>query len=134
MNSETKKRVLLATPMLDGHNKGIKLVAKGLMDAGLEVIYLGLLQTPDMIVKAAIDEDVEVIGLGTSMGIHKTVFSDLFKIMKVKGCDRIKVIAGGAIPKKDISVLKEMGVAEIFGPGTRIKDIADYVAGLYNEN
>ena len=69
--------------MLDGHNKGIKLVAEGLMAAGMEVIYLGLLQTPDMIVKAAIDEDVDVIGLGTSMGIHKTVFSDLFKVMNL---------------------------------------------------
>ena len=130
LNSRRKKRVLLALPMLDGHDRGIKLVAKGLKDAGLEVIYLGLQQTPEKIVEASIQEDVDIIGLGTSMGIHKTVFSDICSLLKTKGCKNIKVIMGGSIPKKDIPYLKEMGVDEIFGPGTPIKDIVDYVLGL----
>jgi len=130
LNSRKKKRVLLATPMLDGHNRGIKLVAKGLMEAGIEVIYLGLLQTPEGIVKTAIDEDVDIIGLGTSMGIHKTVFSEVMKILKMKESRDIKVIGGGAIPERDIPFLKELGVKEIFGPGTPIRNIVDYVVNL----
>jgi methylmalonyl-CoA mutase C-terminal domain/subunit len=116
--------------MLDGHDRGIKLVAKGLKDAGVEVIYLGLLQTPEEIVEAAIQEDVDVVGLGTSMGIHKTVFSDTIDRLRIKDCGKIKVIGGGSIPQRDVPALKEMGVDEIFGPGSLIGDIVDYVFGL----
>jgi methylmalonyl-CoA mutase C-terminal domain/subunit len=130
LTSRKRKRVLLAKPMLDGHDRGIKLVAKGLKDAGVEVIYLGLLQTPEEIVEAAIQEDVDVVGLGTSMGIHKTVFSDTIDQLRIKDCGKIKVIGGGSIPQRDVPALKEMGVDEIFGPGSLIGDIVDYVFGL----
>lgn len=130
MNSGRKKRVLLATPMLDGHDRGIKLIAWALRDAGVEVIYLGLFQTPRNIVEAAIQEDVDVIGLGTLMGIHKTVFSDLIDELREKGGDKIVVMGGGSIPKRDIPALKEMGVDAIFEPGTPIKSVVDYVLGL----
>ena len=121
----------MAKPMLDGHDRGIKLVAKALKDAGVEVIYLGLLQTPEEIVEAAIQEDVDLIGLGTSMGIHKTVFSDIMSVLRRKDCKKIKVIGGGSIPHKHIPTLKKIGVDEIFGPGTPIKDIVDWVIGLH---
>lgn len=130
MTSRKRKRVLLAKPMLDGHDRGIKLVAKGLKNAGVEVIYLGLLQTPEEIVEAAIQEDVDVIGLGTSMGIHKTVFSDTIDQLRTKDCGKIKVIGGGSIPQRDVHALKEMGVDEIFGPGSPIGDIVNYVLVL----
>ena len=120
----------MAKPMLDGHDRGIKLVAKALKDAGVEVIYLGLLQTPEEIVEAAIQEDVDLIGLGTSMGIHKTVFSDTIDQLRTKECWNIKVIGVGSIPQRDLPALKALGVDVIFGPGTPIKDIVDYVRVL----
>ena len=120
----------MAKPMLDGHDRGIKLIARGLKEAGVEVIYLGLLQTPEKIVEAAIQEDVDIIGVGTSMGIHKKVFSDIINELTTRDCRKIKVIGGGSIPQRDIPALKEMGVDEIFGPGIPIKDIVEYVLAL----
>jgi methylmalonyl-CoA mutase C-terminal domain/subunit len=117
-----KIRVLIAKPGLDGHERGVKVLAQGLRDAGMEVIYLGLRSTPEQIAQTAIQEDVDVVGLSCLSGAHMSLFPKTIKLIKEKS-DRILFIGGGIIPQKDIPVLKESGMAAIFGPGTAIEEI-----------
>ncbi len=122
-----KIRVLIAKPGLDGHDRGIKVVSRGLRDAGMEVIYLGLRLTPEQIAESAIQEGVDVVGLDCLSGAHMSLFPRTVNLLKEKGGEDILVVAGGIIPKKDIPALKEAGIAEIFGPGTPIDDIVNFV-------
>lgn len=116
--SERKIRVLIAKPGLDGHDRGAKVVARALRDAGMEVIYTGLRQTPEQIVAAAVQEDVDAIGLSILSGAHNVLFPEVMKLLKENDAEDIVVFAGGIIPEKDIAALKEMGIREIFLPGT----------------
>lgn len=116
--SEKKIRVLIAKPGLDGHDRGAKVVARALRDAGFEVIYTGLRQTPEQIVAAAIDEDVDAVGLSLLSGAHNYLFPVVVNLLKEKGADDILVFGGGVIPEEDIPGLKAAGVAEVFTPGT----------------
>ncbi len=127
MNAERKVRVLAAKPGLDGHDRGIKVVASALMDAGMEVIYTGLRQTPRQIVEAAIQEDVDVIAMSILSGAHDYLFPKVMALLKEKGIPDILVIGGGIIPDEDIPMLKSLGIAEIFGPGTQTRDIVDFI-------
>jgi len=122
-----KIRVLIAKPGLDGHDTGIKVVAQGLRDAGMEVIYLGLRLTPEQIAEAAIQEDVDVVGLDCLTGAHMALFPKTVKLIREKGGDDILVIGGGIIPKKDIPILREAGIAGIFGPGTPLEEIVKFI-------
>ena len=122
-----KIRVLVAKPGLDGHDRGAKIVARALRNAGMEVIYTGLHQTAEMIVETAIQEDVDVIGLSLLSGAHMTLFRDVTKLLKNNNIEDILVVGGGVIPKEDIPELKKAGVSEIFGPGTHTKEIIDYI-------
>ncbi|MFC2122631.1 cobalamin B12-binding domain-containing protein [Bacteroidota bacterium] len=124
-----KIRVLIAKPGLDGHDRGIKVVSRGLRDAGMEVIYLGLRLTPEQIAESAIQEDVDVVGLDCLSGAHMSLFPRTLKLLQEKGGDDMLVVAGGIIPEKDIPALKEAGIAEIFGPGTPIDDIVNFING-----
>jgi len=123
MNSETRLRILIAKAGLDGHDRGVKVVARGYRDAGFEVIYAGLHQTPEQIASAAIQEDVDLVGLSCLSGAHMYLFSELVKQLREKGGDNITIIGGGIIPKEDIPKLKEAGIKEIFPPGTPLKEI-----------
>jgi methylmalonyl-CoA mutase C-terminal domain/subunit len=125
--SNRKIRVLIAKPGLDGHDRGAKVVARGLRDAGMEVIYLGLRLTPEQIAEAAIQEDVDVVGLDCLSGAHMALFPKTVKLIRDKGGKDVLVVVGGIIPKKDISKLKEAGIAEIFGPGTPIEEIVKFI-------
>lgn len=120
-------RVLIAKPGLDGHDRGAKIIALGLRDEGMEVIYSGLKQTPEKIVQVAEQEDVNVVGLSCLSGAHRYLFPRVVELLKEKEMDDVLVIGGGIIPEEDISFLKEKGINEIFGPGTFVKDIADYI-------
>jgi methylmalonyl-CoA mutase C-terminal domain/subunit len=120
-------RVLIAKPGLDGHDRGVKVTARGLRDAGMEVIYLGLRLTPEQIAEAAIQEDVDVVGLSCLSGAHNALFPKTVQLVKKRTDRDILFIAGGIIPKKDIPKLKEAGIAEVFGPGTAIAEIADFI-------
>ncbi len=122
-----KIRVLIAKPGLDGHDRGVKVVARGLRDAGMEVIYLGLRLTPEQIAEAAIQEDVDVVGLDCLSGAHMTLFPRTVSLIRQKGGKDILVIGGGIIPKKDIPKLREAGIAQIFGPGTPLEEIAVFI-------
>jgi methylmalonyl-CoA mutase C-terminal domain/subunit len=122
----TKLRVLVAKPGLDGHDRGAKVVARALRDAGVEVIYTGLHQTPEQIVEAAIQEDVDAIGMSCLSGAHMTLFKTVMDILKEKGIDDIVVTCGGIIPDEDVTKLKEMGIAAVFGPGTPLRDIVEF--------
>ena len=122
-----KIRVLIAKPGLDGHDRGVKVVARGLRDAGMEVIYLGLRLTPEQIAESAIQEDVDVVGLDCLSGAHMALFPRTIELIREKGGNDILVIGGGIIPKKDIPKLKEAGIAEIFGPGTSLDEIASFI-------
>jgi methylmalonyl-CoA mutase C-terminal domain/subunit len=122
-----KIRVLVAKPGLDGHDRGAKVVARALRDAGMEVIYTGLHQTADMIVEAAIQEDVDVVGLSLLSGAHMTLFVDVARLMKKKGLDDVLIVGGGIIPEEDVSKLKKEGIYGIFGPGTHCDDIVDFI-------
>jgi methylmalonyl-CoA mutase C-terminal domain/subunit len=125
--SNKKIRVLLAKPGLDGHDRGIKVLARGLRDAGMEVIYLGLRLTPDEIAEAAIQEDVAVVGLSCLSGAHMTLFPRTISLIREKGGCDILFIGGGIIPQKDVSKLKEAGMAQVFGPGTTIGEIVKFI-------
>ena len=125
--AERKIRVLVAKPGLDGHDRGAKVVARALRDAGMEVIYTGIRQTPEMIVKAALQEDVDVLGLSILSGAHVELFPIIMDQLKQKGLDNILVVAGGIIPKEDIPALQDVGINAVFGPGTTTGDIADYI-------
>ena len=120
-------RVLIAKPGLDGHDRGAKVIARALRDAGMEVIYSGLRQTPEQVVAAAIQEDVDVVGLSILSGAHNTLFPEILKLLKERGGEDILVVAGGIIPEKDIAPLKQLGVREIFLPGTPTQTLVDYI-------
>ncbi len=122
-----KIRVLVAKPGLDSHDRGAKIVARALRDAGMEVIYTGLRQTPEQIVEAALQEDVDVLALSILSGAHMTLLPDIMELMKAKEMTDVLVIAGGIIPKEDIQPLKDAGISEIFGPGTPTDDIVRYI-------
>ena len=124
---EKKIRVLVAKPGLDGHDRGAKVIAKALGDAGMEVIYTGLRQSPEQIVNAAIQEDVDVIGMSVLSGAHNTLAEEVMGLMKEKGMDDVLVVMGGIIPKNDIPFLNSLGVEAIFGPGTDTSDIVEYI-------
>ena len=127
MEKTKKIRVLIAKAGLDGHDRGAKVVAAALRDAGMEVIYSGLRKSPEMIVEAALQEDVDVIGLSLLSGAHMTIFPKLLSLMKAKGLDDVLLFGGGIIPEKDIEDLKRKGVGEIFTPGSSTLDIVKYV-------
>jgi len=129
MNTGKKIRVLASKPGLDGHDRGIKVVASALMDAGMEVVYTGLRQTPQQIVEAAIQEDVDVIAMSILSGAHDYLFPRVMELLREKGVEDILVLGGGIIPDEDIPVLKDAGIAEIFGPGTTTQEIIDYIKG-----
>ncbi|MFP5246079.1 MAG: cobalamin B12-binding domain-containing protein [Thermoanaerobaculia bacterium] len=116
--TDQKIRVLIAKPGLDGHDRGAKVIARALRDAGMEVIYTGLRQTPEQIVAAAIQEDVDAIGLSILSGAHNVLFPEIMRLLKEEGGDDIVVFAGGIIPEQDVARLKEIGIREIFLPGT----------------
>jgi len=120
-------RVLVAKPGLDGHDRGAKLIARALRDAGMEVIYTGLRQTPEQIVAAAIQEDVDVIGMSLLSGAHNYLFPRVVELLKEQGVDDILIIGGGVIPDDDIPALKQAGIAEIFTPGTTTTQMIDYI-------
>ncbi len=120
-------RVLVATPGLDGHDRGEKVIARALRDAGMEVIYTGLRQTPEMIVNASIQEDVQCIGLSILSGAHNAIVPRLMALLKERGADDILVVLGGTIPAQDIPFLKEQGVAAIFGPGTALETTVEFI-------
>jgi methylmalonyl-CoA mutase C-terminal domain/subunit len=119
-------RVLLAKPGLDGHDRGAKVLARGLRDEGFEVIYTGLRQTPEMVADAAEQEDVDVVGLSILSGAHMTLLPRIVELVRAKGLDDVLVAAGGIIPDADVARLKAAGVAEVFGPGTTIGQVATY--------
>ena len=122
-----KIRVLVAKPGLDGHDRGAKVVASALRDAGMEVIYTGLHQTPEMIVEAAIQEDVDVVGLSLLSGAHMTLFPKVVSLLRERGAGDKIMLAGGIIPKDDYDELKKAGIAEVFGPGTTTSRIVEFI-------
>jgi methylmalonyl-CoA mutase, C-terminal domain len=124
---DKKIRVLIAKPGLDGHDRGAKVIARALRDAGMEVIYTGLRQTPEMIASAAVQEDVDVIGLSILSGAHNTLCPQLMQLLREKGMDEVIVLLGGIIPEADVDGLKKVGIAEVFLPGTSTQDIVDFI-------
>lgn len=120
-------RVLIAKVGLDGHDRGAKVIARALRDAGMEVIYTGLRQTPEQVVEAALQEDVQVVGLSSLSGAHMQLFPPVVELLRARGGHDILVIGGGVIPEEDIPYLKEAGIAEIFGPGTATSQIVQYI-------
>jgi methylmalonyl-CoA mutase C-terminal domain/subunit len=120
-------KVLIAKPGLDGHDRGAKVLARGLRDEGFEVVYTGLRQTPEMVVTAALQEDVDVVGLSILSGAHLTLIPKITRLMGEAGLDDVLVTAGGIIPDEDVDVLREAGVAAVFGPGTTIREVADFL-------
>jgi methylmalonyl-CoA mutase, C-terminal domain len=122
-------RILVAKPGLDGHDRGAKIIARALRDAGMEVIYTGLHQTPEMIASAAVQEDVDAVGLSIMSGAHMTLFPAVIDLLKEKGAGDIGVFGGGIIPDDDIPRLKKLGVAEIFTPGSSTQDIVQWIRG-----
>ncbi len=125
--TEKKIRVLIAKPGLDGHDRGAKVIARALRDAGMEVIYTGLRQTPEMIASAAVQEDVDVIGLSILSGAHNTICPRLMELLRAKGMNDVTVLIGGIIPDADIPALKQAGIAEVFLPGTTTQAIIDFI-------
>ncbi len=124
---ERKLRILVGKPGLDGHDRGAKVIARALRDAGIEVIYTGLHQTPEMIVETSIQEDVDAVSLSILSGAHNYVFPEIMRLLKEKGLGDVKVFGGGIVPDEDIAELKKAGVAEIFTPGTPLQTIIDWV-------
>jgi methylmalonyl-CoA mutase C-terminal domain/subunit len=129
-----KIRVLIAKAGLDGHDRGAKVIAAAFRDAGIEVIYTGLRQTPEMIVEAALQEDVDAIGISILSGAHMTIFKKILDLMKSKGLDDVLLFGGGIIPQGDIDKLKAIGVGELFTPGTPTYETIDYVNNWVSEN
>jgi methylmalonyl-CoA mutase C-terminal domain/subunit len=130
----TKKiRILTAKVGLDGHDRGIKVISRALRDAGVEVIYTGLHQTPEMVVETAIQEDVDGIGISLLSGAHMTLFPEVLRLLKERGAEDIVVFGGGIIPDEDIPPLREMGVNKIFGPGTSLDDVVTFVNEAFGE-
>ncbi|MDR3608956.1 MAG: cobalamin B12-binding domain-containing protein [Ignavibacteriaceae bacterium] len=124
---DKKIRVIVAKAGLDGHDRGAKIIAAALRDAGMEVIYTGLRQTPEMIVNAALEEDADVIGISILSGAHMTILPKILNLMKEKGLNDVLLTGGGIIPEEDIKLLKEMGVGELFTPGASTVNIAGYI-------
>ena len=129
-----KIRILMAKPGLDGHDRGIKVLAAAYRDAGMEVIYLGLRQTPEMIVSAALQEDADVIALSSLNNAHNTIFDNVLSLMNEKGLDDVLLVGGGIIPKDDIEKLEKKGVGKLFGPGTPVQETVDYIIEWVNKN
>lgn len=120
-------KVLIAKPGLDGHDRGAKVLARGLRDEGFEVVYTGLRQTPEMVATAALQEDVDVVGLSILSGAHMTLVPRITRILRERGLDDVMVVLGGIIPDDDAAALRELGVSGIFGPGTTISEVADFL-------
>jgi methylmalonyl-CoA mutase C-terminal domain/subunit len=127
MDEKRKIRIVLAKPGLDGHDRGAKLLARIFMEAGMEVIYTGLRQTPEMIVDTALQEDADVIGISSLSGVHNYFFPRVMELLRQKDKNDILVVGGGIIPHEDIALLKDSGVAEIFGPGTSTQEIVKFI-------
>jgi len=127
MSSGKRIRVVVAKPGLNSHDRGAKIVARAFRDAGMEVIYTGLRQTPEQIVETALQEDVDVIALSILSGAHLTLFPKIMELLKRKGLDNVLVFAGGIIPKEDAPNLKKIGIAEVFGPGTRTDTLVKFI-------
>lgn len=125
--TEERIRVLLAKPGLDGHDRGVKVIARALRDAGMEVIYTGLRQTPEMVVSAAVQEDVDAIGLSILSGAHMTLFPRVVELAREQGLDDVIIFGGGIVPNEDIPRLKELGVSEVFTPGARMEEIIEFI-------
>ena len=131
---ERKIRIVMAKPGLDGHDRGIKVLAAAYRDAGMEVIYLGLRQTPEMIVSSALQEDADVIALSSLNNAHNTIFVNVLNLMESKGLNNVLLVGGGIIPKKDMEVLENKGVGKLFGPGTPVQETIDYITGWVKSN
>ncbi len=127
MSTGRKIRVLVAKPGLDSHDRGVKIVARALRDAGMEVVYTGLRQTPEQIVEAAMQEDVDVLAMSILSGAHMTLLPAVTKLMEERGMSDVLVLAGGIIPDEDVPALKEKGIADVFGPGTPTDEIVRYI-------
>jgi methylmalonyl-CoA mutase C-terminal domain/subunit len=127
LSDEKKLRILVAKPGLDGHDRGAKIIARALRDAGFEVIYTGLHQTPEMIAETAVQEDVDAIGLSILSGAHMTLFPKIVELLKAKGAGDVPVFGGGIIPDDDIKELKRLGIREIFTPGASTQDIISWI-------
>ncbi|MBW1982070.1 MAG: cobalamin B12-binding domain-containing protein [Deltaproteobacteria bacterium] len=132
--AEKRIKVIMAKPGLDGHDRGAKLLARVLAEAGMEVVYTGLRQTPEMIVETALQEDADVVGLSSLSGVHNYFFPKVVQLLRQKGMDDVLVIGGGIIPEEDLPGLKEAGVAAIFGPGTRTEEIVKFIRDHVKEN
>lgn len=128
--NDRKIRILVAKPGLDGHDRGAKVVARALSDAGYEVVYTGLHQTPEMIAAAAVQEAVDAVGLSIMSGAHMTLFPAVMEALRQRGAGDVKVFGGGIVPDEDVGELKRIGVAEIFGPGTSTQDIVSWVENV----
>ena len=131
---EREIRIVMAKPGLDGHDRGIKVLAAAYRDAGMEVIYLGLRQTPEMIVSSALQEDADVIALSSLNNAHNTIFVNVLSLMEEKGLDNVLLVGGGIIPKKDMEVLENKGVGKLFGPGTPVQETIDYITNWVKLN
>ena len=129
-----KIRIIMAKPGLDGHDRGIKILARAYRDAGMEVIYLGLRQTPEMIVSAAVQEDADVVALSVLSGAHMTIFTKVKKLMDDEGLVNVLLTGGGIIPKEDMQTLAELGVGKMFGPGTTVDSTIEYIENWVNDN
>ena len=129
-----KIRIIMAKPGLDGHDRGIKILARAYRDAGMEVIYLGLRQTPEMIVNASVQEDADVIALSVLSGAHMTIFTKVKELMNEEGLENVLLTGGGIIPKNDMKTLSELGVGKLFGPGTTVDTTIDYIQNWVNDN
>ena len=127
-------RIIMAKPGLDGHDRGIKILARAFREAGMEVIYLGLRQTPEMIVSASVQEDADVIALSSLNNAHMTIFPKVMNLMKKNGIDDILLTGGGIIPGKDMEALQDLGSGKLFGPGTPVQDTIDYIENWVTEN
>ncbi|MBI2980070.1 MAG: cobalamin B12-binding domain-containing protein [Chloroflexi bacterium] len=127
MAGERKIKVLLAKTGLDGHDRGVKVLMMGLRDEGMEVIYTGIRQTPENVAQAAIEQDVDVVGLSSLAGAHRYLLPRVAELLQERGANSILVIAGGIIPEEDISFLKEQGIKSVFGPGASLKEITDFI-------
>ena len=127
-------RIIMAKPGLDGHDRGIKILARAYRDAGMEVIYLGLRQTPEMIVNAAVEEDADIIALSILSGAHMTIFSKVIALMNNAGLTNVLLTGGGIIPEADMSELSKQGVGKLFGPGTTVNETIEYIKGWVSDN
>ena len=134
MSMKRKIRIVMAKPGLDGHDRGIKVLASAYRDAGMEVIYLGLRQTPEMIVSAALQEDADVIALSSLNNAHNTIFSDVLDLMNKNQLKDVLLVGGGIIPKNDVASLENKGVGKLFGPGTPVQETVDYIIDWVNKN